>query len=47
VLSSQHRELDNKNRSSRRCDRKERLRDPGYEDFVCHVRSPLMALIEQ
>jgi hypothetical protein len=43
----QHRKLENKDRSGRGPDSKQRLRDPGGQDFVCHVHSPLMELIEQ
>jgi hypothetical protein len=46
-LPDQHRKLDNKNRSHRDSDGKQRLRDPGGEYFVCHVTSPWIELIEQ
>jgi hypothetical protein len=39
--------LDNKNRGNRGGDGKKRLREPDGEDFVCHVCSPLIELIEQ
>ena len=46
-LPGQHRKLDNKNRSHRDSDGKQRLRDPGGEYFVCHVHSPLIKSIER
>jgi hypothetical protein len=46
-LPDQHRKLENENRSSRSGDRKKRLREPDGEDFVCHVPSPLIELIER
>jgi hypothetical protein len=46
-LPRQHRKLENKNRSDRGGDGKKRLREPDGEDFVCHVHSPLIELIEQ
>jgi hypothetical protein len=41
-LPRQHRKLDNKNRSSRSGEGKERLRNPHGKCFVCHVHSPLI-----
>jgi hypothetical protein len=41
----QHRNLKDKNRSGCNADRKQRLRDPDGECFVCHVPSPLVAEI--
>jgi hypothetical protein len=46
-LPCQHRKLQGKNRNDGGGDGKERLRDPDGEDFVCHVRSPLVESIEQ
>jgi hypothetical protein len=46
-LGHQQRELDNKNRGNRGGDGKKRLREPDGENFVSHVRSPLIELIEQ
>jgi hypothetical protein len=43
--SRQHRKLENKDRSGRGPDGKQRLRDPDGQDFVCHVHSPLIELI--
>jgi hypothetical protein len=41
-LAHQNRKLENKNRSGRDSDGKQRLRDPGGKDFVVHVHSPLI-----
>jgi hypothetical protein len=46
-LGRQQRKLDNKNRGNRGGDGKKRLRDPDGVEFVGHVRSPLIELIEQ
>lgn len=40
ALPRHQRKLKDKNRSGRGADRKERLREPYREKFVCHVPSP-------
>jgi hypothetical protein len=46
-LDRQQRNLDDEQRSTRGGDGQKRLRDPDDEDFVCHVHSPLIELIER
>jgi hypothetical protein len=46
-LSRQHRKLENENGSGRGGDGKERLREPDGKDFVCHVLSRWIELIER
>lgn len=46
-LDRQQRNLDDEQRSARGRDGQNRLRDPDDEDFVCHVHSPLIELIQR
>jgi hypothetical protein len=46
-LTRQQRQLQNENRSGRGTDGKQRLREPDSEDFVVHLRSPKIELIER
>jgi hypothetical protein len=47
MLPRDHRYLENKNRSGRNADGKQRLRDADGQGLVSHVHSPLTELLEQ